>query len=238
MRKSRDKFKVWGDVFDEFTLLTIEKLIDKNCFEELTSPISTGKEANVFSAKRGAALVAIKIYRLETCDFNRMYDYIRADPRYIGLKKKRRQVIFSWCQREYRNLMKAREAGVRAPYPIAFKNNVLVSEFIGDEKNGAASKLKDEIPEDLKGFAEKVFEYIKMLYDAGFVHTDLSEFNILNWNERPVFIDFSQATTKDNYNFDDYLRRDVKNVSHFFRKHGLDINPEEELKKIVLVKKQ
>jgi RIO kinase 1 len=230
MAKAREKFKVWGDVFDEFAVLTIQKLIDKGCFDYLKSPISTGKEANVFSATRGKELVAVKIYRLETCDFNRMYDYIRADPRYTGLKRKRRQVIFSWCQREYRNLMKAREAGVRVPYPIAFKNNVLVSEFIGDEN--PAPKLKDQIPKDLKGFSKKVFEYMKKLYHSGFVHTDLSEFNILNWKEMPVFIDLSQATTSDNPNFSDYLERDVKNVCKFFRKCGLDADNEKVLKEI------
>ena len=230
MAKAREKFKVWGDIFDEFAVLTIQKLIDKGCFDYLKSPISTGKEANVFSAARGKELVAVKIYRLETCDFNRMYDYIRADPRYTGLKRKRRQVIFSWCQREYRNLMKAREAGVRVPYPIAFKNNVLVSEFIGDEN--PALKLKDQIPKDLKGFSKKVFEYMKKLYHSGFVHTDLSEFNILNWKEMPVFIDLSQATTSDNPNFSEYLERDVKNICRFFRKHGLDLEDRKVLKGI------
>ncbi|MCX6710206.1 MAG: serine protein kinase RIO [Candidatus Woesearchaeota archaeon] len=222
MRKANEKFKVWGDVFDNFALVTIEKLIDKNCFDELESPISVGKEANVFSAKRGSDRVAVKIYRLETCDFNRMYDYIRADPRYIGMKKKRRQVILAWCQREYRNLMKAREAGLSAPYPIAFLNNILVSEYIGDEN--PAPKLKDEIPKELSAFAIEVFTQVRKFYKAGYVHSDLSEFNILIFNEKPVFIDFSQATTDRNPNFSEYLKRDIKNMCHFFRKKGLSLD--------------
>jgi len=232
MAKPREKFKVWGDVFDRFTLLTIEKLIDKKCFDELKSPISIGKEANVFSARTGDKLVAVKIYRLETCDFNRMYDYIRADPRYSGLRRRRRLVIFAWCQREYRNLLKARAAGVRVPSPIAFLNNVLVSEFIGDEE--PAPKLKDALPKDPADFAERVIDYIKKLYNAGMVHTDLSEYNILNWNENPVLIDFSQATTVDNPNFKEYLDRDINNVCRFFRKLGLNLENEKILKEISL----
>jgi len=230
MAKPKEKFKVWGDVFDEFTILTINKLINKNCLEALQSPISVGKEANVFSAVRGDGMVAVKIYRLETCDFNRMYDYIRADPRYIGLKRNRRHVIFSWCQREYRNLMKAREAGIRAPYPIGFLNNVLVSEFIGEEY--PAPKLKDAIPKNIKSFAKTVFEYMKKFYNAGFVHTDLSEFNILNHNEKPVFIDFSQTTTLKNPNAEEYLKRDVHNMCKFFSKNGLEFDEEKILKEI------
>ncbi|MEM0230758.1 MAG: serine protein kinase RIO [Candidatus Woesearchaeota archaeon] len=231
MAKPREKFKVWGDVFDNFTLTTIEKLTDKGCLEFLKSPISIGKEANVFSAKRGEGVVAVKIYRLETCDFNRMYDYIRADPRYSGLKKRRRLVVFAWCQREYRNLLKARELGVRVPSPIGFLNNVLVTEFIGDNDQ-PAPKLKDRIPENIQEFAEIVIEYMRKLYSGGFVHTDLSEYNILNWNEKPVFIDFSQATTRENPNFQQYLERDINNITRFFRKHGLNLENQKVLKEI------
>ena len=54
--------------------------------------ISVGKESNIFSAltKEGKKVI-VKIYRLETCDFGRMYNYIRGDPRFVNLKKKRRE---------------------------------------------------------------------------------------------------------------------------------------------------
>src|SRR3989344_2092695 len=172
----------------------------------------------------------VKIYRLETCDFNRMYDYLKDDPRYSDLKGKKRKVIFTWVQREYRNLMKARSADVRVPAPLAFKNNVLVLEFIGQEEN--APKLKDQWPRELKKFFDEIVESMGRLYHAGLVHADLSAFNIMNFNEHPVFIDFSQTTPLDDPNAERFLNRDVKNLCAFFGKAGLKTDAEKTLEKI------
>ena len=104
-------------------------------------------------------------------------------------------------------------------------NNVLVMEFIGDEGD-AAPKVKDAIPKNPKEFFDKVITGMQKLHKAGLVHTDLSQFNILNYNEEPVFIDMSQATILENHNAEDYLDRDIKNICTFFRKLGLDIDDE------------
>ncbi len=219
MVKWKEQFKVWQDVFDRFTLNNIKVLINKGVFEELKGSIAVGKESNVFYAiNNKKEIVVVKIYRLQTADFNRMYFYIRNDPRFDGLTNKRRKVIFAWCQREFRNLINAERAGVRAPKPLAFYKNILVMEFIGDEQ--PAPKIKDVLPggNRLKEFADKVFEYVERFAVFGFVHGDLSEFNILNYNGEPVFIDLSHATPTRNPDSLDYLRRDINNMTRFFNK--------------------
>ena len=230
--KPKEDFKTWGDVFDNFTQRTVYKLITQGHFEGLESPISIGKESNVFSAlRKDGSRVMVKIYRLETCDFNRMYDYIKNDPRFLHLKKGKRNIVFTWVQREYRNLMKAREANLSVPIPIAFSNNVLVLEFIGDD-GIIAPKLKDEIPKNPKDFFEKIISNMKKLYQAGLVHADLSAFNILNFKDNPVFIDFSQCTAIDGSRAGEYLDRDIRNINNFFRKIGLKIDDAKIKKKI------
>jgi RIO kinase 1 len=229
---TREKFKTWGNVFDQFTERNLFELSSKGHFLELKSPVSIGKEANVFTAEqKDGKLIIVKIYRLETCDFNRMYDYIKYDARYLNLKAKRREIIFSWAQREFRNLMKAREAGVRVPLPIQCKNNILLMELIGGKE--PAPKLKDMYPEDPARFLKKAIEYMKKMWKAGLVHGDLSEFNILNWNEKPVFIDISQGTITKSINAEELLERDVKNMCRFFKKIGVEKDKEEMLKEIV-----
>jgi len=225
---SKEKWKVWGNVFDDFTFRTLFKLASQGHFEELKSPVSIGKESNVFSAKKGNEKIIIKIYRLETCDFNRMYDYIKYDPRYINLKSQKRKIVFAWTQREYRNLMKAREAGLNVPRPIAFLNNVLCLEFVGNKET--APKLKDKIPKNKKIFFEKIIQGLQKLYKAGLVHADLSHFNILNLKEEPVFIDFSQCTLIRNPRSEEFLIRDIKNICNFFRKIGFKSDEEKTLK--------
>jgi RIO kinase 1 len=231
-KEGKEKFITMHGVFDEFTNRTIFKLITEGHFRGLESPINIGKESNVFSALTETdSRVIIKIYRLETCDFNIMFDYIKDDPRYMKLKRKKRKVIFSWVQREFRNLMKAREAEVSVPVPITFSNNVLVLEFMG--KNGEiAPKLKDGIPKNKKQFLDKIVDNMKKLHKAGLVHADLSAFNILNNDETPVFIDMSQATLLRHPRAEEFLQRDVSNISSFFKKIGLKTSERSIIKKI------
>lgn len=219
---TREKFKTYGNVFDEFTLVTLEKLRAQEYFDELKSKVTLGKEANIFIAEKAGKPVIVKIYRLETCDFNKMYDYIKYDPRYHSLKRQKRQIIFSWVQREYRNLLKARQF-IKVPTPYVFKNNVLVMEYIG--KDEIAKQLKNDVPEDIDGFADTTIKYIKKMYENNLVHGDLSEFNILNLNDKPVFIDFSQASPKESPMAKELLIRDIRNVARFFAKYKKEIDP-------------
>jgi RIO kinase 1 len=230
-REGKENFKTKHGVFDDFTNRTIFKLITEGHFKGLESPINIGKESNVFSALTDSGRVIVKIYRLETCDFNIMYNYIKDDPRYEKLKRKKRKIIFAWVQREFRNLMKSREAQVNVPLPITFLNNVLVLEFVG-KNNEIAPKLKDKVPKNKKLFFDKIVDNIKKMYGAGLVHADLSAFNILNLDEVPVFIDMSQATTLENPQAEDFLKRDARNVASFFNKHGLKVKEESVVRKV------
>lgn len=215
---SKDKFTIFKNVFDEFTIKALHKMSGQCHFDELVSPVMIGKESNVFLASGYENdYVIVKIYRLQSCNFNKMWSYIRSDPRFMDIKNQRRLVIFKWVQREYRNLMVAREK-INVPKPIAFHNNVIVMESIGD--NVPAPQLKDRIPEEVSAFADKTLRFVRDLYGLGIVHGDLSEFNILNFNENPYFIDFSQATSIKDPNSKDYLKRDLKNLETFFSKHA------------------
>jgi len=228
---AKEKFKTYHNVFDEFTNRDIFKLISEGHFDGLESPIKIGKEANIFSALKGNERVMVKIYRVNSCNFNKMFDYIKSDPRYAGLQGKRRSIILHWVQREYRNLLKAREAGVKVPKPIAVKNYILVMEFIG-KGDELAPALKDKDPKNPKKFFEDVVDNMKKLYKAGLVHADLSAFNILNWEEKPVFIDFSQCSSLQDPRAEEYLLRDIHNICTYFKKQGLKVDENVLLKKI------
>lgn len=216
MAKSKEEWKVYKNVFSEFSLRTIFKLSSEGHFEELESPILMGKEANIFTARSKNGTVIVKIYRLENCNFNKMYEYIAADPRYNRLPRQKRNIIFSWTQREFKNLMIAREA-IRVPTPITFKNNIIVMEMIGDGIS-PAPMVKDGRPKDPKDFLLRVVDNVIRLWKKGLVHGDLSEFNILNKDEEPVFIDFSQATYSKGLKSRELLIRDVNNLRRFFKK--------------------
>ena len=221
----QERFKTYKGVFDEFTMRNLFELESRGAFEELLSPLKVGKESNVFIAQKGKSKRIVKIYRLQNCDFNRMFYYIRQDPRYEFLKHHRREIIFSWAQREFRNLKYAEEAKVKAPRTYDFKDNILVEEFIGRKE--PARPLKDHYPEKPHLFFKFLVLEMKKLYKQGLIHGDLSAFNILNYQEKPYLIDFSQATLVKAHNAEELLLRDVKNVVHFFTKFSLVINEQE-----------
>lgn len=65
------------------------------------------------------------------------------------------------------------------------------------------------------------------------VHGDLSEYNIL-LHDGPVVIDWSQATVRRNRMSLELLRRDITNVSNYFRKKGVDVeDPEGKFRELV-----
>lgn len=227
-KRAKEKWKTYQHVFDEFTYRNLFRLSAQGLFEGLKSPVLMGKEANIFSAESPGGDVIVKIYRLETVDFKRMYEYIKFDDRYISMKRARRQIIFSWTQREYRNLMKAREAGLRVPTPLAFKDNIIVMEQIG--RPAPAPQLKDSRITEPRKMLDMILADARKLWKAGIVHGDLSQFNILVEDAKPVFIDFSQGITTTSGMAKELLERDIKNICNYFRKLGVERDPQEAMK--------
>lgn len=239
-KKNKEEWKTFGNVFDQFTLRQLHYLENQGYYEELTQTIQVGKEANVFLGKNeNEENVAVKIYRLENCNFNKMQQYIASDPRFPSIRPQKRDIIFAWVQREYRNLLVSRQAGVRVPTPIINRQNVLLEEFIG-EGNVPALQLKDvvfEEKEEVEDCFNEIIKQMKILWEkAKLVHGDLSEFNILYHENKPVFIDFSQATSVNDYHAREYLERDLKNVCRFFRKFGMKVEESDFLKEFPEIK--
>lgn len=234
--KDSELYKVFSEVFDRTTIDTLTYFHRRGKIEHLLGVISTGKEANVFKAIDGDGnYVAVKVYRTYTTEFRRIWEYLAADPRIGYLPKDIRKLVFVWTRREFKNLQRAMKYAIRAPEPIGFGNNVLIMEYIGDEY--PAPRLKDiERELDKKEF-EELYEFamgsIEKLWKRGdMVHGDLSEYNILIW-EKPVIIDWSQATVKRNRMALTLLRRDLRNIINYFAKKGINVeDPDEKFREL------
>lgn len=232
--KDSDRKSVFADVFDDATLMALYELSRKGYIDALGGCFSTGKEANLFHAitkKDDISEIAVKIYLISTANFNAMKDYILGDPRFAGIKHSRKDIILAWTKKEFKNLKRAEEAGVRVPKPYITKRNILLMEFIG--KDGIPMPQLKEVEltrEQAESIFNRVVGYMNLLYcKAKLVHADLSEYNILvdvNTME-PVIIDMGQSVTTDHFNADTYLRRDCYNITRFFGKLNINVNDEE-----------
>ncbi|MCS7118889.1 MAG: serine protein kinase RIO [Archaeoglobaceae archaeon] len=230
--------KIYAEVLDIRTLKILYKLSTK-FIKAIGGVISTGKEANVFYADgifEGKEVpMAVKIYRIETSSFEKMDEYIFGDRRFehrISTKEK----IYLWAEKEFRNLERAFENGVRVPEPYTYLRNVLLMEFIGEDEVPAPTLIeigKELAQLDVQKIFEKIIENVKKLYrKAELVHADLSEYNVMLLDE-PVIIDLSQAVLRDHPKALNYLRRDIRNLAKFFNKFRLQISEDELFEDIV-----
>jgi RIO kinase 1 len=224
------------EVFDKATLMVIYQLLNSGVLYEVHGVVNAGKEARVYwgKSKEGKDL-AVKIYLTASAEFKKgMLKYIEGDYRFKGVKRDTRSLIFTWAQKEFRNLEQASRAKVRVPKPIAVKNNVLVMEFIGKDGVNAAS-LKEQAPSDPEKVYEVLLTYVERLYrKAELVHGDLSEYNVMMWKGKPVVFDVAQAVPTSHPMADFFLRRDLTNVNRFFKRLGVRVlSVEEAYKKVV-----
>ncbi|MFO7927126.1 MAG: serine/threonine-protein kinase Rio1 [Halobacteriota archaeon] len=219
--KDTEQFKVEASVFDDATLGALYKLVQDGYIDAFGGPISTGKEANVYTALGPEGEVAVKVYRINASDFRQMRDYLDGDPRFEGIGSDKKKVVVAWTKKEFANLKRARRAGVRVPEPIAIERNVLVMEYLGGE-NRRAKRLSEVDVENPETAFEVVREYMRRLYRAGLVHGDLSEYNIVVHDGELCILDLGQAVTVHHPNSREFLERDCHNVAAFFGRQGFD----------------
>jgi RIO kinase 1 len=233
--KRSEEYQVIEEVFDRSTLMTIYNLMNKGLIEEIHGVVSAGKEARIYWGKDNKGKeIAIKIYLTTSAEFKKgMLPYIEGDPRFHHVRRDTRSLIYAWAQKEFKNLRRARESGVRVPEPYVVEKNVLLMEFIG--KDGVrAPLLKETTLEDPEWVFKLLLTYLKRLYSKGnLVHADLSEYNIMVWKGRPVVFDVAQSVLVEHPMADTFLRRDIENLHRYFRRLNTDILPIDEMYKRV-----
>jgi len=222
---AREERKTEEGVWDRATLDAVYRLMKRGLVETVDFPISTGKEADVYHATtpQGRS-VALKVYRTSTADFKAIERYILGDPRFPARRTTTRDVIYTWARKEWLNLRMASEAGVPVPEPLDQQRNVLAMAYIGTEE-APAPELRHVELEDPEAFMGAVLDGAARLYQvAGLVHGDLSEYNVLVHEGRPVIIDLGQAMLLRHPWAPELLDRDCANVARYFARLGVDID--------------
>lgn len=206
------------DVFDRTSLLLITKL-RKKYFDTVDYCVAKGKEANVYRATtKDGKYVAIKIYRLHATSFVHMQDYIMGDRRFQNSDRSSFGIIYTWTRKEFKNLMLLKELGIPAPNPLAFVRNILVMEFLGE--NGVPySTLAEVGSENPDADYKKLITYVEKMWEEGFVHSDLSEYNIMMTDKGPYIIDCGQGVLSTHPRAEEFYLRDKANLLRYFSKY-------------------
>jgi len=223
--KRSEEYEALEEVFDKTTLMTVYRLLNQGVIKNIHGVVESGKEARIYyGVDNQKREIAIKIYLTTSTEFKRgMQVYIQGDPRFKDVRSDTRSLIYTWAKKEYKNLAKAYNSGVYVPKPICVEKNVLIMEFFG-KKGVRAPLLKEKPPSRPDATYKKVLSEIKKLYSkAKLVHGDLSEYNIINWKEKPVIFDMSQAVLLEHPMAKEFLRRDLVNINHYFKSQGVKV---------------
>lgn len=222
--KDEDLFKTVEEVFDVKTVMALYQMINNGPIERVFGAVKAGKESRIYWAKgKTGEDLAVKIYLTSSMEFKKsIRQYIQGDPRFRD-SKDYRKLIYTWAQKEFKNLTQAYGAGVRVPKPIDVSQNILVMEFVGKGGEPAPTlktlgegEISARIYEEVMGMLERLYR------DAGLVHADLSEYNVMVHEGKVYFIDLGQAVLKTHPMADVFLSRDVGNLIRFFEKKGLN----------------
>lgn len=132
-----------------------------------------------------------------------------------------------WTGHEHDVIERLWQAGMAVPYPVSYGDDVFTLQFLGDE-DGAAPQLAGARLDDagLASAAEQLVDGLETMVAAGWVHGDLSAYNLLWWRDRLWFIDFPQAVDlAANPQGLNFLHRDIENIVSWFerRSHLLDV---------------
>jgi len=230
-KRSEDRSAA-GSVLDTQTLTVLDYFLRRGLIDPdiALSTISAGKEAVVFySMTHQGDEVAIKIYRTVTSDFKKREPYLVGDPRFRTIRKTTQGIVYTWAQKEFKNLQRAFTAGIPVPQPLYVRKNVLIISFIGNDRVPAQLLRNSTLKHPDKTF-NRIIELVRILYkDSKLVHADLSDYNILMWNELPIFIDFAQAVLIAHPMSELFLKRDLQNLAKYFSRLGVSTEAAEKL---------
>jgi len=188
--------------------------------------VKSGKEATVHLVSNGIYLYALKIYKTNS-KYSTRLEYLNletaGDSRTQRAIKNRTKTGVAklesiWTNREYSLMKELHEYSTNIPKVFASTSSAILMEYFGDELS-PAPKLSDVSLnlKDAQFCFKEVVENIELFIDFGFVHGDLSEYNILWWENQAYIIDFPQTLDiKTNKNTYQRFQGDLANIEKYF----------------------
>ena len=224
--------KVINEVLDKPTVFALYDLIKSKIISYVNGVVKAGKESVLFWAiGENETDLALKVYLVSTSNFKKRAPYIDGDPRFSKIKKGTKNLVYFWAQKEFKNLSRCYDKGIPVVKPIHVSKNILVMEFVG--KNGVPAKTLLESKIDMKDYHSAISLLGRLYKEANLVHGDFSEYNIFKTEKGLILFDLGSAVDLEHPNANNFLKRDINNISKFFAKRGLTVpNPDDVILKV------
>jgi RIO kinase 2 len=203
--------------FEGYDTLALHTFAERDTIEGVGSPLGVGKESDVYEAQSYKP-VALKYHREGYTNFREVMkerEYT-ADRDHVSWLYTARKA----AEREY-DALETLYPDVSVPQPIDTNRHAIVMEKI-DGVELSRTKLESE---QVLPILDLVLDEMQTAYREGYVHADMSEYNVFVTNEGVVVFDWPQAVPTDHENAKELLTRDVENIlSYFERKYPRELD--------------
>ncbi len=196
--------------FEGYDTLALRALVESDTISEFGSPLGVGKESDVYEVKSYKPL-ALKYHREGYTNFREVHkerDYT-ADNDHVSWMYTARKA----AEREH-DILESLYPDVSVPRPIEQNRHAIVMEKM-DGVELSQTKLEDE---QVRGVLDLLLQELTRAYERGYVHADMSEYNVFVSEAGIKIFDWPQSVPTDHENATTFLRRDLKNIVGYFRR--------------------
>ncbi len=202
--------------FEGYDALALHTFVQRKTISAIGNEIGVGKESVVLEAIKESELgigdpegVVIKFHREGRTSFTQ----VKRNRGHIGDREH-----MSWIYAA--RLAAKREADVigklypeiSVPRLIDHNRHALVMDI------AQGSLLYKTKLEDPQWFLDEIFSQLKLAYAKGFIHADMSEYNIFVHEGGIQIIDWPQYVEPSHPHADELLERDISNILAFFKR--------------------
>jgi len=204
--------------FEGFDALALRSFTERETFTEFGAPLGVGKESDVYEVRSYKPL-ALKYHREGYTNFrevNREREYT-ADHEHVSWFYTARKA----AEKEY-GVLETLYPDVAVPRPIDQNRHAIVMEKLEGVELSRARLEEDQAV----GVLDLILDELAGAYEAGYVHADMSEYNVVVSENGVTLFDWPQAVPTDHENAIELLERDVRNVAGYLRRKHPSTVPE------------
>ncbi|KAJ7070966.1 RIO1 family-domain-containing protein [Mycena amicta] len=208
------KYDGYRLTYGGYDYLAMRALSKRDSMHSVGNQIGVGKESDIYIvADADGSEMVLKLHRLGRISFRA----IKEKRDYLGKRKSASWMYMSRlaAQKEWAFMKVLHEHGFPVPRPVDQARHCILMELID------AYPLRQiaEVPSPGKLYST-LMDLIVRFAQAGLIHGDFNEFNILIRRETgdPVVIDFPQMVSTSHENAEWYFNRDVECIRTFFKR--------------------
>ncbi|QSG14006.1 serine/threonine-protein kinase RIO2 [Halapricum desulfuricans] len=190
--------------FEGYDALALHTFAERETISGVGAPLGVGKESDVYEAQSYRPL-ALKFHREGYTNFRevmREREYT-ADREHVSWQYTARKA----AEKEY-DALETLYPDVAVPQPIDHNRHAIAMERM-DGVELSQARIDSE---QVRPLLEMILREIQTAYQEGYVHADISEYNIFVASGGITIFDWPQAVPTDHENSDELLKRDIDNI--------------------------